>query len=78
MKHTTVTAAKESSRKKYEEKRERALKLLKHIERALKNADQEAREKNNIHWGHVGSMSHIERQLQDIEHMLTNTGEYAS
>lgn len=57
-------------------------KLLKHIHAGLsKHYDNVTHKKNygggQAHWGHVGDIKHIHRQLQDIHDNLLQTGEYA-
>lgn len=57
-------------------------KLLKHIHTGLsKHYDNVTHKKNygggQAHWGHVGDIKHIHRQLQDIHDSLLQTGEYA-
>jgi hypothetical protein len=57
-------------------------KLLKHIHTGLsKHYDNVTHKKNfgggQAHWGHVGDIKHIHRQLQDIHDNLLQTGEYA-
>jgi len=57
-------------------------KLLKHIHTSLsKHYDNVTHKKNygsgQAHWGHVGDIKHVHRQLQDIHDSLLQTGEYA-
>jgi hypothetical protein len=57
-------------------------KLLKHIHTSLsKHYDNVTHKKNygsgQAHWGHVGDIKHVHRQLQDIHDNLLQTGEYA-
>ncbi|MBS4062728.1 MAG: hypothetical protein KG029_20200 [Bacteroidetes bacterium] len=66
----------DSALAKYEEKQAAIKKLLKQIEVGIEKSDRGRTEA--VHWGHVGSLAHIEGQLQDIKDMLYQTGEYAN
>ncbi|MFZ5856766.1 MAG: hypothetical protein ACOYZ6_08045 [Chloroflexota bacterium] len=78
MKHTTVRQAKEDALKEYERKQAEIKKLLKQIEVGLEKHDREASGQGGHHWGHVGDLTHVADQLQDLRDFLTDKGDYAS
>ena len=59
---------KETAQQVFEQRRQNVSKLLSSIKNLV---DEEAREE--IHWGHAGSMGYIETSLQEIYDFLTNT-----
>ena len=61
--------------KTYEEKQAAIKKLLKQIDHGLEKHDRERTEA--INWGHVGDLTYIEEQLQQVKDMLYRTGEFA-
>lgn len=71
-------ASRENSLQKYEEKQAHIKKLLKQIETSLIVHDRMASGPGGHHWGHVGDLTRIEGELQDIRDRLMGIGEYAN
>ena len=72
----------EEAHAQFQKYHEDTAKILKHIHTGLsKHYDNVTHKKNygggQAHWGHVGDIKHIHRQLQDIHDSLLQTGEYA-
>lgn len=70
-------ASRENSLEKYEEKQVEIQKLLKQITVGLQAHDRKASGQGGHHWGHVGDLTDIAKDLQDIRDRLHGTGEYA-
>lgn len=70
-------ASRENSLQKYEEKQAAIKKLLKQIDTSLIVHDRMASGAGGHHWGHVGDLTKIENELQDIRDCLMGVGEYA-
>jgi len=58
---------KETAQQVFEQRRQNVSKLLSSIQKLV---DEESKEE--IHWGHAGSMGYIETSLQEIYDFLTN------
>lgn len=72
----------EEAHAQFQKYHEDTAKLLKHIHTGLSKHYDNVTHKDNYgggqaHWGHVGDIKHIHRQLQDIHDTLLQTGEYA-
>ena len=52
--------------------------LLERITTAIANHDVPGADPEAIHWGHVGSLAHWHRALQEIADQMFNEGEYAA
>ena len=59
----------------YEEKQAEIEKLIRQIKNGLLQHDRGCNPHH--HWGHVGDLTSIAEQLQDIKDRLHRTGEYA-
>lgn len=70
-------ASREESLEKYEEKQAEIEKLLKQIAVGLQAHDRMASGQGGHHWGHVGDLNKIARELEDIRDRLHGKGEYA-
>jgi hypothetical protein len=70
-------ASREGSLEKYEEKQAEIEKLLREIKVGLQAHDRAASGQGGHHWGHVGDLTHIADELQDISNRLHHRGEYA-
>jgi len=72
----------EQSHAQFEKYHSDAAKLLKNIHGGLSKhysavTDKKGYNKGQAHWGHVGDIKHIHRQLQDIHDQILQQGEYA-
>lgn len=76
MSYRTVKNMKESSLKKYEEKKASIQKLLRQIEAGLDVHDKKASLEGGHHWGHVGDLNRIESELKELKDILHGMGEY--
>lgn len=77
MKHTTVKQAKETAIQEYERYQAEIKKLLKQIEAGIEKHDRGASLAGGHHWGHVGDLTGIKENLQDLSDRLWGRGEYA-
>ena len=78
----TQIAEGEQSHAQFEKYHSDAAKLLKNIHGGLSKhysavTDKKNYNKGEAHWGHVGDIKHVHRQLQDIHDQILQQGEYA-
>jgi hypothetical protein len=62
----------------YEKKQREIEKLLRQIQVGLGKHDLMASGQGGHHWGHVGDLNRIEKELMDIRDRLTGSGEYGN
>jgi hypothetical protein len=76
----------ENAQDQYDHYHKQARELLKHLSNALDSHKESTKDHNSTlavgvnrgaHWGHVGDIKDIKRNLEDIHDRLTQTGEYA-
>ncbi len=70
-------AMKTTALEEYEAKQDEIEKLLKQIKAGLQAHDRRASGQGGHHWGHVGDLTKIAGDLQDISDRLHGKGEYA-
>jgi hypothetical protein len=75
---TVLQPVEDSPLKEYEVKRAEVLKLLKQIEAGLEQHDRRASSLVGHHWGHVGDLITVIRDLTDIKDRLHLTGRYSN